>query len=186
MSSTQINEREFARLEAHLQARFRVIESETELATLVADVLKAPSVWGAEGESELRHLADSPQSGAPGLLARALLDVARQVQRMSGRLLDEGGPMNVGTVDQISGGGVRFATSALLKRGSLLLLRLMDDRLEAPPVRVIAEVAHAGGPAPARYGLAFTTIHPADRNRLIRYVYQLQRRELRHGGADPE
>ena len=181
MASTQINEREFARLEVQLRARFRVVESDEDLEALTADVLRRPSVWGLEGESELWHVADSPQSGPQGLLARAVLDLARQVQRVSGQVLDESGPMNVGSVVQLSGGGIRFATSALFSNGTILLLRLMDERMEAPPVRALAEVAHVEGEAAARYGLAFTTIHPADRERLIRYIYQLQRRALRRG-----
>lgn len=186
MEQAQINEREFARFAVRLRARFRVVENDEELETLSERLLETPSVWAPEGESELWKLADSPGSGPDGLLARAILDIARQVERLNGRLMDDAGPMSVGSVVQLSGGGIRFSTSTLLKAGDRVDLRLMDDESEAPPIRILGEVVHVEGTPPAHYGLAFKTIHPVDRERLMRYIYHVQRRELRRATRDRE
>jgi hypothetical protein len=177
------DERQHARIEVRLRARFTVLDR-NEAEILEERILEAPSVWSPEGENELTKMADSGQSGPEGLLARAILDLSHQIGRLSHHLLTAIGPAEMGTISQISGGGAQFSTQYLLEEGSLLDIRLVDDELEAPPVRAIAEVVHVRGAPPSRYGIAFKTIHPVDNERLIRYIYQVQRRQLRQASLE--
>lgn len=179
MRTEEKNQREFGRFAVQLQARFRVIEAADEIEALAEKVRAATEIWSPEGESELRKLADGPLSGSEGALARAILSLGRQVERLTHRLMDDGGPMEVGNIVELSGGGALFVTGAVLDPGSVLDFRVVDDEGDAPPMRVLARVVHISGPPPRQYGLRFEEIHPVDRERLIRYVYQIQRRELR-------
>jgi hypothetical protein len=172
------NEREWARVQVKVRARFKVID-EQEAARLEREILARPSVWGPSGEAGLRELAGSAAAGPSPLLAQALLEISRQVVRLQARFGDSGGPMETAEVGELSGGGGNLATPLLLRRGDRLELRFEDDDDDAPPVRALASVVHEGGPPPGRYGFHFDAIHSADRDRLIRFIYQVQRRALR-------
>jgi c-di-GMP-binding flagellar brake protein YcgR len=87
--------------------------------------------------------------------------------------------MEPGTLVELSGGGARLESHLLMERGTRLQLRLEDDESGNPPVQVVAQVVHAEGSAPGRFGVKFETIHPTDQERLIRFIYRLQRRALR-------
>jgi len=179
MGTTEVNERQYARFAVCLNARFRCFDSAEEAEGIEETLLAAPSVWAPPGESELWKLADSQQSGASGLLAKAVLDISAQIERLNRSVLDPDGPMQVGEIHEISCGGARFSSQQLLKPGSLMLLSPMDDENEAPPVRILAEVIHLeGGPA-GQHGIVFKAMHPTDKKRLTRYIYGLQRRQLR-------
>ena len=182
MESNPVNEREFARFDVEVRVRFSIV-SEESAAEVERKLLDAPSVWNVQGEGELLKLASGAGSGTEGALAGALLDIARQVGRLTHRLLDSSGPMEVGTFTQLAENGARFATHMLLDPGALLDIRMMSDDADVPPVRLLAEVRHVQGGAPARYGLCFRAIHPRDRERLIRYLYEIQRRELRRASV---
>jgi hypothetical protein len=172
------NEREWARVQVKVRARFKVID-EQEAARLEREILARPSVWAPSGEAGLRELAGSAAGGPSPMLAQALLEISRQVVRLQARLGDSEGPMEPAEVGELSGGGGQLATPLLLHRGDRLELWFEDDDDDAPPVRARASVVHEGGPSPGRFGFHFDAIHPADRDRLIRFIYQVQRRALR-------
>jgi hypothetical protein len=172
------NDREFARIPVRIPARFKILSAE-EIETLRETILDAPSVWALDGESTLRNLAASTQAGAEGILARAMLELSTQMARLTYRVLHSGGPMEPATLVQLSGGGARIECHPLLERGTRLQLRLEDHESGNPPVQVLAQVVHAEGSSPGRYGIKFETVHPADQERLIRFIYRLQRKELR-------
>jgi len=174
MTTKSAQDRRYARVRARLRARFRVIDS-MSAATLEEELLAAASVWSPRGESELVKLAGGPE----GLMATAILDISRQIQRLSYRILDSDGPMEVGELDELSGGGAKLRSKAIFEKGTLLDMRLVDEDPEAPPIHMLAEVIHVRGGPPAVYGICFRGIHPLDKERLIRFIYGLQRRELR-------
>lgn len=184
MQTTEESQRAYARVAIKLSVRFRVLESEDEAEQFGQSLIETPSVWGPPGESELWKLADSPSTGADGLVARALLALAAQIERLNRELLNADGPMEVGEIAELSCGGARFSTRLLLKNGQLLLLSLMGDDPDVPPVRCLAEVVHHEGRQDGQYGLAFKAIHPTDKERLTRFIYGLQRRELRRASRE--
>jgi hypothetical protein len=183
MQTEQIEERQHARVKVRLGARFTLLDRE-QAEELEEQLLEKPSVWTLSSENELMKLADGSQSGDEALLAGAILDLCRQVERLGHRQYEAVGPSEVGTVVQLSGGGMLFSTQYHMKEGDLLDIRLLDETMEAPPIRALAEIVHQRGAPPNRYGLRFNTIHPLDKERLIRYIYQLQRRELRRASLE--
>ena len=170
--------REFARVTVQLDTRFRIVEGKS-IDCLEARLAEAPTVWAPEGERALVDLANSTRAGSDALMAKAILDITRQVRRLRTAVRDPGGPMEVGRLTQLSGGGGRLVTTMTLEYGACLDLRLLDDDTEPPPVRLLAEVVHGNGLPPGAYGLKFRAMHRSDRDRLIRHIYRLQRRELR-------
>lgn len=180
-----MEQREFARISVQLDTRFRVVEADA-VELLEAQLAEAPSVWAPEGERALVDLASSTGTGNDALIAKAILDITRQIRRLRTSVRNPGGPMEVGLLSQVSGGGARLETSLPLDAGVCLDLRLLDDESEPPPVRALAEVIHGVGLPPGAYGLKFRAMHRSDTERLIRYIYRIQRRELRRASIpDP-
>jgi len=184
MEATQKSQREYARIDVCLNVCFRQLEADEELERIEQTLLAKPSVWGPPGETELWKLADSANTGAEGLIAKALLALSAQIERLNRAASNPDGPMELGEIIELSCGGARFSTRSLLARGSRLLLSFMGDDPEVPPVRVLAEVVHLQTGPDGYYGLAFRAIHPADKERLTRYIYSLQRRQLRRASRD--
>lgn len=173
------NDREYARIPVRLGARFRLLEPD-EASEVSKEILTAPTVWAPSGEAEIRNLASSAKAGPQGLLAAAILEIAEQLVVLRAAVLDQGGPMQAATLGELSGGGGQLTTELLLAQETKVDLRLDDPGSDAPPLRAVAEIVHRYGPPSGRYGFRFAAIHPSDRDRLIRYLYQLQRRALRN------
>ncbi len=172
------NRREFARIDVELHARFRSVSGD-EIRDLEQQLALRPSVWAPTDESRLRDLASSTAAGTDGILAQALLDVAAEIVLLRSRVLDLGGPMDTGTITQLSGGGGQLVASALLDLGQDLELRLDDYEQGLPPIRALVKVVHRRGEVPDAYGFRFEVIHARDQDRLIRFIYQLQRQAIR-------
>ena len=171
-------EREFARIDVSLNARFQVLEPDS--ASRLLELLeRKPSVWAPSQESALRNLAISGTSDREAILAQAVLDLAGQVVTLRSRLIDATGPMQSGTILELSGGGGRLSTEPLLDLDTLLELRLPSDEDGCPPVRALVRIVHRDPKPPGSYGLKFEGIHPQDQDRIIRYIYQVQRSALR-------
>ena len=178
MSRAKRNRREFARIAVQLRVRFRIVRGE-EVEAVERALLEAPSVWAPAGESELLKLATSSGRGSEGFIAQAILDVCRQIGRLSHHAFVATGPTAVGEFLQLSGGGALMATRVVLTEGTHLDLRLSDEDLEAPPVRILAKILGGERLAEGEVPVKFVTLHPTDRERLIRFLHALQRRELR-------
>ena len=175
---SESNRRQFARIRVRLGARYRIVAGQ-EAEDLERELLEAPSVWAPEGESELLKLATRSGSGSDGLLAQAILDVSRQIGKLSHHILDRGGPAAFAEFHQLSGSGGLLSTHAALSEATRLDLRLSGDDIEAPPVRIVAEVLRGQPAATDDFPLRFRSIHPTDQERLIRFIHSLQRRKLR-------
>jgi len=176
--ATSRSDREFARIPVELGARFRVLD-EQAFKGLSKKLLTHASVWAPSEEKSLIDLATAGRSQPNGMLARAILDISAQVQRLSYRVLEPDVAMERAELAELSAKGCRLGSPLMLERGSLLEMRILDDGTGVPPVRVGAEVVHTDGAAPARYGVRFVIAHPTDIERLIRYIYQRQRETLR-------
>ncbi|HEU4400471.1 MAG TPA: PilZ domain-containing protein [Candidatus Polarisedimenticolia bacterium] len=180
------SKRDFARVDVHLKARFLVLERPV-YALLRDQIHRSPSIWGPEEEESLRELASTALSSPNGLLARAILDLANQIARMRARLEERDGPMQVAELLNLSGsGGLLDTGGVMLATGALLDLRIEDDASSLPPLRVLAEVVRQDRPQAGQYGLRFVAIHRQDQERLIRYIYDLQRQALRGDQGAPE
>ncbi len=176
------NRREFARIDVSLCTRFRCLD-EAEAEALTETLLARPSVWAPANESRLRDLASSTAAGTEGVLAQALLDLAGEIVQLRSRVLDAGGPMPSGTIVQISGGGGQLASPIDLDLHQLLELRFDDPAQCLPPIRALARIVHRRVTEVDAYGFRFEAIHPQDQDRLIRYIYQLQRQAIREAHA---
>ncbi len=184
MESTEKSEREYARIDVRMNVRLRLLESDGEAERLGEQLLEKPSVWGPPGETELWKLADSPKTGSDGLMAKALLALAAQIERLNRVTQNIDGPMEIAEIVELSCGGARLLTDVMLVRGGKILLSFMGDDPEVPPVRLVAEVRHLKSGPDGYYGLAFTAVHPADKERLTRFIYHLQRRQLRRAARE--
>lgn len=184
MAESRPNEqREFARVDCRIPARYGIVDPAHEDRTR-AEILERASVWSPANEGTLRELASSGH-GHEAQLAAALLDACAQIVTLRARIGQGGGPMQAAEIRQISGGGGKMSTSLLLEAGAVLDLRL-DPADDAPPIRTLVEIVHVDGSAEAPYGFRFAEIHAGDRERLIRFVYLLQRRALRRAAHEEE
>lgn len=176
-------QREFARIRVSLRARYQAVNPSR--AEEIRDViLQQPSVWAPSVESALRDMATSGAAGSEGVLSRAILELADQVVHLKSLLGESGGPMRPVEVSELSGGGGALILDAVPEQGALMDVRLHDVAEQPPPVRFLAEVVHIQKDNPLRCGIKFVAIHPQDQDRLIRYVYQVQRRALRGSQKD--
>ncbi len=75
MKASKLSRRKFARVQVHLQARFRILKAE-DVGSAQDEILEAPSMWAPYGESALEKLSSGIGSSSEGLLARAVLDVS--------------------------------------------------------------------------------------------------------------
>ena len=173
------SKRDLIRVNVHLRARFLALEPAAG-ALLRDDIHRNPSIVDHEKEESLRELAAAALANPNGVMARAILDLANQIARLRVRLSDHDGPMLAAELLNLSGGGCLLDTGSVsLASGTLLDLRIEDDISSLPPLRVLAEVVRADGPERGRYGVRFAAIHRQDQERLVRYVYDLQRQVLR-------
>ena len=84
-------------------------------------------------------------------------------------------PPMIGTVFDLSGGGISARVPSKLEEGSRLLVRF--DLTEDEPLET--EVCVRRHIMADRYGLSFENMGPRDRERVIRHVFSLMREQLR-------
>ena len=172
------NEREYARIEVDLAVRFKILEA-GEATTLREILEEKATVWAPSHEKVLLDLATAGTSDREAMLAQAILDLSDQVVKLRSKVMDSAGPMQSGMVQELSGGGGRLSTELLLEEDVLLDLAFLSGNQECPPIRMIARIVHRDSSPPSHYGFKFEAINPQDHDRIIRYVYQIQRRTLR-------
>jgi hypothetical protein len=180
------NSREFARVQVRIRARCRVLDERS--APIFRDRIESfPTVWAPRSEGALRDLATNQSSARDGWLAQAILDVADRLVRLESTIAAADTPGSEGWIVELSGGGGRLEIGAVYERGTMLLVSFQGED-DAPPLQVIAEIVHIVPQPPPAYGFRFASIHEADRERLIRYLYGVQRRALRasHDGDEGE
>ena len=172
------NEREYARIDVDLPVRFKILEAE-EAAALQEILEEKATVWAPSHEKVLLDMATAGTSDREAMLAQAVLDLSEQIVKLRSHLVNSAGPMQSGAVQELSGGGGRLATKLLLEQDTLLDLSLLSGDEDCPPIRIIARIVHRNSSPPSDYGFKFEVINPQDHDRIIRYIYQIQRRALR-------
>jgi hypothetical protein len=177
-STTVRGRREFARIPVRIAARLKILEP-SEAEELRRELLENPSVWSPPGEPALRELASGSRSDETALLSQAILDLCERLQVLDHRVAGAARPMEAVRLVQLSGSGAQLHSRRRIAPGTLLELQLDDDGSGVPPLRILAEVVHARGEGGSVYGVRFAAIHPIDSERLIRYVYRIQRQTLR-------
>jgi hypothetical protein len=152
---------------------------DADQAEMVARELDArPSVWEPTNETGLRDLAIAASGSQEAMLAQAILDLSAEIVRIRARMLQPDATACTVDVVELSGGGGRMLTRLPMKADDRLeILFEPDDDL--PPIRALLRIVHAYEDPGHGYGFAFQSIHARDRDRLIRLIYQLQRRALR-------
>lgn len=164
--------REYARVAVSVPVRWQALDEE-DAREVRESLMEAPTVWAPTDEPRLREIAARREEPAASVLARAVLELAEEVARHRRSLADGSGPMKAGTLVELSGGGGALDLAPVPECGRLIDLRLDD----APGVRVLAEIV--GPPRESRIGFRFVAVHPQDHDRIIRYVYRIQRESLR-------
>jgi hypothetical protein len=171
-------QREFARVTVNLRARYHKLNP-SRVEEVREKILRQPSVWATTVESTLRDMATSGSGGAEGALSRAILELSEQVVHLRSLVGEFGGPMNSVVISELSGGGGALIPDTAPEKGAILDIRIHDCEEAAPPIHFLAEVVHCKEDDPVRCGFKFTGIHPQDQDRLIRYIYKVQRKALR-------
>ncbi|ANM30512.1 hypothetical protein ABI59_14420 [Acidobacteria bacterium Mor1] len=167
-------QREYARIDVQLWAKVDLL-TPAKANELTERIMKRPSVWAPREESALREITLTG-SGVEAILAGSLLEVSEQIVHIRTALQAQG-PSSPATLLQLSGGGGLLSTELMPELDSEIDLQLDAPEQGAPPIRCIARIVHRD--PPDVYGFAFAAIHPRDQERLIRYLYTLQRRSIR-------
>jgi len=177
-------ERQYARIEVDFGSRLRPLD-EDELESAMVGLAAAPSVWSPSGESGLRDLVGSAAGTSEALLAQAVLDLTEQIVHLRSGLAQRDEPASYpARLLELSGGGGRLRTDLPLQSGETLELRIDDEPDGPPPVRCVIEVVRPVDDTPRCYGFRFHTMHPRDKDRMIRLIYSLQRMTIRRSHGD--
>ena len=130
-------------------------------------------------------MANGSQSRESSLIARALVEISREIARL--RQVCDSEAWNERSVDAtlecLSGSGGQLGTPAPLQRDEILLMRVLADDDGMPPIQCLIRIVAPGLEA-GRSGFSFEAIHPEDQDRLVRHVFRLQRKELRDAARE--
>lgn len=174
-------ERAFFRVAVRLPARLRPLGAD-EIERLRDAVRTAPWVWAPSEAAALEGLASRPAASAERLLARAVLEVAEQVSALRGFLLEQGGPMSAATIVELSGGGGQLVARTPLEPGQRFELRIEPGGRGGPPaVRAVGEVVRLLDATAFFCAFRFDSIHSDDQDRLVAWLYAVQREAVRRG-----
>lgn len=174
-------EREFARIAVAFQASILPVDEDLDARREL--ILRAPSVWSPSNENALREMVAGDSGEANSRLAQAILDLSAQLVRLQTRMEAGGRAMTDVRVIEISGGGGQIEAPLPLQVGDRLEMRFDTTDEAVPPIRALIEILHTKGEGQA-FGFRFDALHPADQDRLIRWIYQLQRVALRNTGDE--
>ncbi len=176
-------ERAFFRVAVHVPARLRPLAPE-EVERVREAVRRAPALWAPSEVPVLEGLASRPAPSAERTLARAVLELAEQVSALRGLLLEQGGPMGAATIVELSGGGGQLAARVRLDPGQHFELRIESGGPGGPaPLRAVGEVVRLLDPSGLHCAFRFDAIHPDDQDRLVAWLYDVQREAFRRAGG---
>ncbi|MBC7357761.1 MAG: PilZ domain-containing protein [Desulfacinum sp.] len=147
--------------------------------------------FGPRGESAGLHETDTDDPFAREVM-ETLVRLESKMDRLLGYLEKQSGlrPSYAyqGRVVDISGGGLSFATVSLHSVGSHLELCLLPQVGDPRPIYAVGKIcwvepaAESGDPAAHVVGVQFVEIDEADRQSIIRLVFQLQRKWKERAG----
>lgn len=174
-------ERAFFRVPVRLSARLRPLGPD-EIERVRELVRSAPGVWAPSEATALEALASRPAPSAERLLARTVLEVAEQVSELRRLLLERSGPMSAATIVELSGGGGQLAARTPLEPGQRFELRIEAGGPGGPPaLRAVGEVVRLLDPSALSCAFRFDSIHRDDQDRLVAWLYRVQREAARRG-----
>lgn len=183
---SSINRREFARVDVRAEAQVMPVEPE-ELEALRVQLLRRASVWAPGDITALRMMANGSPSRESSMLARALVELSREVARL--RQVSDGGDWDArgirGALQRLSGNGGQLESPAPVQKDDLLLMRVIADDSGMPPVQCLIRVVDPHV-EPGVCGFRFEAIHPEDQDRMVRHVFRVQRQELRDAAFENE
>ena len=143
----------------------------------------------AAGEGATRPAPASYEQAALAHLVERVEQVERTLELIAAKLgIPLGAPAEwiEGEAVDISAGGTGLDLPQRFPQGTPLEIELTLLGEPTATVRLIGRVAFAGRPDGAqrpvgrfRLGIAYETIHPSDREALVRYFFRLQRAQLR-------
>lgn len=188
--------REAQRLILDLTLTYEVIASDavSETAEAVLAKLNTYEQPGSEA-NRLMHAEDDPiqiLKGEISTLREAIFDLTRKMESLT--LLIESGGAHGGTkiekplaVSNCSNTGLGFIGSRPHPEGTYFKMHLrlpMVPMAEIDCVGVVVrcdrtEPLHSGEPEKFDFGVRFSHIHENDRERIIQYMFKMQRRMLR-------
>lgn len=189
-----LEQRLFARVDARIPVRLRAVSAE-EGRALARQLAVFPSLVEAPPEIPA-DAADASWERAALVAILARLD--RLEQRLDEVLravdgADDGpGEWCMAETVALSGGGFGASSERRFADGTTLEVELTLAGDGAAVVRAVGRVASVLEPDGARVpvgrycmGVAFTGIHPADREALVRYTFRVQRAQLRERRGEP-
>jgi len=143
----------------------------------------------AAGEGATRPAPASYEQAALAHLVERVEQMERTLELIAAKLgIPLGAPAEwiEGEAVDISAGGTGLDLPQRFPQGTPLEVELTLLGEPTATVRLIGRVAFAGRPDGAqrpvgrfRLGIAYETIHPSDREALVRYFFRLQRAQLR-------
>ena len=184
----------FARVKERLPIRLRTltVEDANELSKRICVTPVGGEPTAATGEVE-----ESPtwEHAALSAILLRLDQIERKVQRIAatvGAVDETDGEWVLGETANISGGGLAVRTPSAPTEGTHVEVDLTlpgDPPAQVHAVGRVVYVLHPNGVnVPLglhQLGVAFTAIHDADREQIVRYTFRLQRAQLREGRIDP-
>lgn len=178
------------RVESALLFRHRRL-TEAECAALVPEILHRPSDFMLDDEDlELNSPTDESWQRVEAVLSnfyQMLRDIQHQVDTMVALQRGEPAPPSPHRSDRainISGDGVAFASESEIEPGTKMHLTFDLTRFPHRTIECLGEVVSCepleGEPGTVVVRVKYTHIREIDRDRIINYVFKIQRRQIRH------
>ncbi len=195
VSNMSGNTMELSLIERHeLREFFRV---NTVIGFGYEVIRRAPTVGGAEAEKEndieRMMMSGTPPKGNDDMMAQIMLGLYQEVRKLR-QQVQKSTKLDTSQITQrlvsLSGSGVRFITSVEHNKGDVLRIHMVLGSGRRPLtglgriIRVESEFSASDGPSFA-IAVQFQDMADADREALVRYVFQTQRNALkrRFGGG---
>jgi hypothetical protein len=192
--SVDARTRLFARVKERLPIRLRTltVEDAAELSRRLCVTPTSSEPTAATGEVE-----ESPswEHAALSAILQRLDRLERKVQRIAatvGAVDEADGEWVMGETANLSGGGLAVRAPSAPTEGTHIEIDLSLPGDPPAQIRAVGRVVYALHPNGVnvplglhQLGIAFTAIHDADRELIVRYTFRLQRAQLREGRIDP-
>ena len=185
----EMDQREMSRVHLAVPVRFSVWNKE-ELPRLQKRYATA-TTYEAMADAAVPWETFDEQTISEAL--RPLLPVIRQMDRKLDMILLALGQQKQaqehryqGEVTDLSGSGLKLITTAKVPQNTLLemLLQLPNLPMGIGMIASVVRVDQSGDPRyPVEIGASYTVLHELDRERIVRYVFQVQRTQLQRRAA---